>query len=232
MVENEGYMEFDREVPEIELIETRDVTPAWQNTKNNLNLRWSQFSLIPFCILYLRPRCRKESWISKIIPPGIFLKALPIKLTDVNVYLLKGKISGKIVSKADNSSTEGYTYEENAETGEKRNVNYDEKSDELTGGIRKTLNSTNIGKKIVDTMGNMPRVYGGSSTEVSGTFETGGLLDFIQELLRYLITGKIDINGTLTGKINWEFLGKPYSKSTAWDVQGKLPVSNVRWGLW
>jgi len=181
------------------------------------------------CIFGFEPWC----WVRKYKDPEIDFGINAVKVRDVDVYLLRGRITGKIDTKFENMSKEGETWEENVKTGEQRNRENVDGSADLDGKFDEEIFMRKISEtlaKIEDRF--IKKTEPDAKIKITSDFEKKGYLNMIKSILDILLTGSMYIDDKIKVTVEWSWLGEKKSKSKDISIRAYLPVENVNWHMW
>jgi len=181
------------------------------------------------CIFGFEPWC----WVRKYKDPVIDFAINAIKMRDVDVYLLRGRITGKIDTKFENMSKEGETWEENVKTGEQRNRENVDGSADLDGEFDEEIFMRKISEtlaKIEDRF--IKKTEPDVKIKITSDFEKKGYINMIKSILDILLTGSMYIDDKIKVTVEWSWLGEKKSKSKDISIRAYLPVENVNWHMW
>lgn len=181
-----------------------------------------------FCIFGFEPWC----WVRKYKDPEIDFDIFAYKVKDVNVYLLKGEIHGKIVTRFFNKSKEGETWEENVKTGEKRNHEKVEGSADLEGDFKEEILMKKIDEVLAKVSNAISKIKPKVKIKIESSFRKKGYINMIKTILKYLLTGTIYVDDDIEVTVYWTWLGKRHKLTRKVHVSSDLPVENVNWHLW
>jgi len=193
----------------------------------------------PAKLLYVRPAMfpclfgfESWCWVRKYRDPVIDFVINAVSVDDVHVYLLAGRIEGKIVTKFFNESEEGETWEENVKTGEKRNRKKVEGSADLSGRFKELITLRKIREKLAEVRNAIRKTEPDASVEIESGFEKKGYLEMIKTILDLLLTGQIYVDDEITVRVRYTWLGEERVVERDVRVRAYLPVRNVHWHLW
>jgi len=181
------------------------------------------------CIFGFEPWC----WVRKYKDPEIDFGINAVKVRDVDVYLLRGRITGKIDTKFENMSKEGETWVENVKTGEQRNRENVDGSADLDGKFNEEI----FMRKISETLAKLEdrvidRTEPDAKIKITSNFEKKGYINMIKSILNILLTGTMYIDDKIKVTVEWSWLGEKKSLSKDIEIRAYLPVENVSWHMW
>jgi len=180
------------------------------------------------CLFGFEPWC----WVRKFKDPVIDFLINAIAVDDVHVYVLRGLITGKIVTNFFNKSKEGETWEENVLTGEQRNRTTVEGSADLSGKFREIITMQDINENLADVENVIERTKPEAKIEIETGFEKRGYIELIKSILSLLLTGRIYVNDYIKVKVAYSWLGENRVVEKDIAVRAYLPVRSVSWHLW
>ena len=181
------------------------------------------------CIFGIEPWC----WVIKYKDPIIDFDIHAVEVRDLDVYILRGLITGKIYTKFENKSVEGEIYEENVRTGEKRNERTVYGSADLDGDFDETIYLREIKEELAKIVKRyIRRTEPYASFSVKSNFEKRGYIEMIKSILRLLLTGSIYVDDIIKVTVEWLWRGERKSITRDIKIQAYLPVRDVRWHLW
>ncbi|RLF58194.1 MAG: hypothetical protein DRN25_05520, partial [Thermoplasmata archaeon] len=143
------------------------------------------------CIFGFEPWC----WVTKYKDPVIDYVINATRVKDVDVYLLRGRITGKIETNFENKSEEGERWEENVKTGEQRNREKVKGSADLDGVFDEIIHLKDINKTLSELK---DRIINETKPDykitIESNFEKKGYIDMIKSILSLLLRGKIYVD--------------------------------------
>lgn len=181
------------------------------------------------CLFGFEPWC----WVRKYKDPAIDFAINAIKVKDVHVYLLRGRITGKLPTDFNNKSTEGETWEENIATGEETEHEKVTASADLDGRFNEEIFLRDINEtltKLEDI--SISKTKPKAKITITSDFEKRGYLSMIRSILDLFLTGSIYVDDKIPVTVEWEWLGEKKSKSKDIKIRAYLPTENVRWHLY
>lgn len=193
-----------------------------------------QFWPLPLpCLFGFEPFC----WVRKFAEPVIDFVINAIAVDNVDVYLLRGRITGEIVTSFFNRSEEGETWLENVKTGEQRDRHKVEGSADLQGPFSESILLKEIEEKLAEIRNTIRTAAGGAvppdaKVEIRSTFEKTGYIDMIKNILSILLKGTIYVDDKIHVQVTYPWLGEMRTVERDIKVTAYLPVRNVRWHMW
>jgi len=155
-----------------------------------------------------------------------------IAVDDVHVYLLTGRITGKIITEFFNKSEEGETWEENIKTGEVRNREKVKGSADLSGNFFEEVILRKIREKLAEIRNVIKKTKPNVKIQIESAFEKKGYLETIKSILNLLLTGSIYVDDKIKVRVSYIWLGEEKVIEREIRVRAYLPVENVHWHLW
>ncbi len=183
--------------------------------------------IIP-CIFGFEPWC----WVRKYKNPVIDFVINATKVKDIDVYLLSGRITGKIQTEFHNKSEEGETWEENVKTGEQRNREKVKGSADLSGNFNENILLKKIDEYLAKIKNTIDKTQPDIKVEITSDFEKKGHWNMIKSILDLLLTGSIYVDDDINVKVSYTWLGDIKTVERSVRVRAYLPVDNVNWHLW
>lgn len=180
------------------------------------------------CLFGFEPWC----WVRKYKEPVIDFITNAIAVDDVHVYLLSGRITGKIITEFFNKSEEGETWEENVKTGEVRNREKVKGSADLSGNFFEEIILREIQEKLAEIRNVIKKTQPDAKIQIESEFEKKGYLEMIKSILDLLLTGRIYVDDKIKVRIAYSWLGEGRTIEREIKVEAYLPVENVYWHLW
>jgi len=185
---------------------------------------------LPFlpCLFGFEPWC----WVRKYKEPVIDFVIHAIAVDDVHVYLLTGRITGRIITEFFNKSKEGETWEENVKTGEVRNRKKVKGSADLWGNFFERIILRKIREKLAEIRNVIRKTRPNVKIQIESNFEKRGYLEMIKTILNLLLTGSIYVDDKIRVRVSCVWLGEERVIEREIRVRAYLPVENVHWHLW
>jgi len=172
-------------------------------------------------------------WERKYADPSIYFEIKGVKADDIDIYVLSGKIEGKIITKFTNWSEEGETWEENKKTGETRNRHKVDGSADLSGNFDEIINLRDIDEKLAKIKDRtIKKTEPDLSINIKSDFKKSGYFDLLKSIFDLLVVGKIYIDDSITVTVRYKWRGETKEVSKDIDIRAWLPVGDVNWHAW
>lgn len=185
-------------------------------------------SVIP-CVFGCEPWC----WVTKYTAPVIDFAIEAIGIDNVDVYILAGRITGRLTTSFENKSEEGKQHQENVKTGETRNRRNVEGSADLSGSFDESVSLREIDEKLAEvTNRTIERTEPDCKIAIESEFERKGYVSLLKDIFDLLTSGTIFVDDEIKVTVEWDWLGERKRMTKKFNIKARLPVENVNYHAW
>lgn len=177
----------------------------------------------PPCIFGFEPWCPKARWITRYLDPTLIFDVTPLEIKNVHFYLWGLRLEGDISTKFTNDSFEGKVYEENDQTGERRNERTVSGSADLGGNLLSALKARDLNEVLATVRNAVTAAARQWVPSLEAHWTKSGGLSTLKSLVELLLKGRLYTDGGIDATVNYNWQG-PKTISKHIDLVLWLPV--------
>lgn len=186
------------------------------------------WSFLPCIIFRNAPWC----WVRQYTNPAIQFSANAVKIDDLHIYLLSGRVEGRVVTRFRNQSEPGEVWFENRETGETTDRQVVEESAMLNGRFNESIFLKNVDVALAEIRNLVSSLRPDAVIEVDTGFVKTGVLDLIGTILDLFLNGQVYVDDDIDVTVSYDWMGERHTIEKRFRYKAYLSVGNVHWHAW